>query len=277
MNNNNSNVAKKNDQEKNGGEGTVKRRKGRVQQKIAYIQEETAHRLTNDEIYQLLKAHDFLVNNTIDSIKQRYGTVPKSTKPSWSSVVSQASPRGPTPSRGPPTSQPSPSEVAPPPTQKGGGGGGGEGGRKRGSRGKPTPQKGGKVSPPRGISPRGPTEARIVPPTRRKEETFNADAKIMELSEQLASQLQQMEMKQEMLRQFQMEIHSISSERDNAIALLTDEKNALITEQRLIQEKLLAINRRLGVIDSDVARLQREKQDKVRLLEEKSRAIFSNP
>jgi len=113
----------------------------------------------------------------------------------------------------------------------------------------------------------------IVPP---KEEEYNADEKIQAIQSALASQITAMESKAEKLKKLHEDILKIQADRDVKIEHLSTEKERLAEMFEQLKQEIITKEQRISDIDVEVARLKQEKVQKIKALEEESRALLNN-
>jgi len=116
-----------------------------------------------------------------------------------------------------------------------------------------------------------PQEPRTPP-----EEEYNADAKIEALQKQFENELRGIEAKKQLLTALKEEVATFTAERDSQIDTLTKEREQLCINRKALEQELLIIQGRVEQIDTAVAHLKQEKVQKIRILEEKSKAVLED-
>lgn len=113
-------------------------------------------------------------------------------------------------------------------------------------------------------------------PKASQEEEYNADAKIEALQKQFDVELRGIEAKRQLLTALKEEVATFTADRDSQIDTLTKEREQLCIKRKNLEQELLQIQGRVEAIDSQVAHLKQEKVHKIRILEEKSRAVLDD-
>jgi len=98
---------------------------------------------------------------------------------------------------------------------------------------------------------------------------INSDAKIADLEEQVAKDLSVIETKAQHLKNLREELRTVKAERDAQIQALQTEKTSLIERRENLEKELAQIKDRVVEIDKSVTTLQKEKDQKTKVLEEK--------
>jgi len=111
----------------------------------------------------------------------------------------------------------------------------------------------------------------------KSEETeFNADAKIEAIQLQLDKTLNDMQTKADLLKNLQEEIKSIKLERDGKIDELNTERANLIDQLDKLKTELSETENQISNISATMGQLKMNKIQKIRSLEEHSRALLND-
>jgi len=116
----------------------------------------------------------------------------------------------------------------------------------------------------------------VVQEAPKEENDYNADAKIEEIQMAVDKQLNAMQDKADRLKTLQEEIRKIKDERDVKIEELLNEKAGLTSRLQQLKIDLQDTETQITTIDGNVAQLKQEKVQKIRALEEQSRALLDD-
>jgi len=106
------------------------------------------------------------------------------------------------------------------------------------------------------------------PPVQATKE-LNTDAKIASLEELVAKDLSIIESKAHYLKSLQEELRTVKAERDTQINMLNTEKTDLLAKREELEKELIDIQHRVTNISLSVTQLQQEKDQKIKILEER--------
>jgi len=120
------------------------------------------------------------------------------------------------------------------------------------------------------------SQKRVVQEAPKEEIDYNADAKIEEIQMAVDKQLNAMQDKADRLKTLQEEIRKIKDERDVKIEELLNEKAGLTSRLQQLKIDLQDTETQITTIDGNVAQLKQEKVQKIRALEEQSRALLDD-
>jgi len=112
--------------------------------------------------------------------------------------------------------------------------------------------------------------------TKPEETDFNADAKIEAIQFQLNKTLNDMQTKADLLKNLQEEIKSIKLERDGKIDELSTERTNLIEQLHKLKTELSETDNQISNINATMGQLKMNKIQKIRSLEEHSRALLND-
>jgi hypothetical protein len=111
---------------------------------------------------------------------------------------------------------------------------------------------------------------------KSEEIDFNADAKIEAIQLQLDKELNDMQTKADHLKHLQEEIKTIKLERDGKIDELNTERANLIEQLQKLKTELSETENQISNINSTMGQLKMNKIQKIRSLEEHSRALLKD-
>jgi len=111
--------------------------------------------------------------------------------------------------------------------------------------------------------------------TKTEEPDFNADEKIEAIQLQLDKTLNDMQTKADLLKNLQEEIKAIKMERDGKIDYLNTERHTLVDQLQKLKGELNETEVQINHINSTMSQLKMNKIQKIRSLEENSRALLN--
>lgn len=258
----NGNKGKKNNSSTNGKNQRGGGKKGRapeVQKKINDLRQATSGYFGDDEIHNVLQSVNFDQERALRALQDK-------RQNSWSAVVRKAQSNGnPTLSTSTASSIENKNAVSPntekeahpPPVEQSG-------------KTQRNQKKAEQTSAPVHNKQDNHQPAQTSPePQFQPEKPFNADAKLADLEQQVAKDLSAIENKANYLKSIQEELRTVKAERDAQIQDLQTEKESMTKRREQLEKEMEQIKARVIEIDGIVKQLKLDKDQKIKILEEK--------
>jgi hypothetical protein len=230
-----------------------------AQKKINEIRQATSNYYSEADIFNVLQQQNFDQERAFQILKDK-------RQNSWSAVVKKVQPMSSTLPAASPNTVPAPapsSPVATPNTATN------AADQKAETEKKATPNNKTQTKKQKKAEKQATAQQQEPAPAPEPEKVVSADAKIADLEEQVAKDLSVIESKAQHLKNLREELRSVKAERDAQIQSLQTEKTTLLERREQLEKELTQIKERVVEIDKNVTTLQKEKDQKIKVLEEK--------